>query len=289
MSNQETIRMMAEAQIREPKSAQGVFTLPCGFLAADGVLHTEVELREINGKDEDMLGSKQVPDSKKLGQLIASCITRLGTITDKGVIAAAVPEMLIGDRVFLTLAIRRTSLGDSYPYSDKCPSCERESLMSIDLSQVEASPMPEPKKRIFDARLPSPRATREWAEHGEVPEPEKSNPTGHTVRFRPLNGRDEESFGRIATKEAALSLTLQTRIELLDGKPPTIDALQALSATERAYIRDVIFDQADGGIETTLDVTCPLCSHDYRRELELELGFFFPSVARKNWKTRSST
>jgi hypothetical protein len=291
MSNTDsTIQMMTEAQVREPKSTVGLFTLPCGYLDSDGVLHTEVLLREISGKEEDMLASKKVPDQKKMNQLLIACIERLGSISDRERIAAAVPELLVGDRVFLLIAVRRTSLGDDYPYKDQCPSCEKESLMSIDLASIEVAPMPEPTKRIFDARLPSKVATRIWADTGELPPAEKTNPTGPTVRFRPVTGRDEEKFGQVLNKDDALSKSLQARIELLDGKPPTVDDLQALSLTERQYLRDEIFDRADGGVETTLDVTCPKCGHDYTRELEIgQMGFFFPSAARKNSKTRSST
>lgn len=290
MSTTDTIQMMTEAQIREPKSTVGIFTLPCGFLDADGVLHTEVMLNEISGKEEDMLASKKVPDQKKMNQLIVACISRLGSITDRERIAAAVPEMLVGDRVFLLIAIRRTSLGDDYPYKDECPSCEKESLMSINLGELDISPMPEPTKRIFDAKLPARSALRQWADSGELPEAEERAPSGKSVRFRPVSGRDEEKFGAVLNKEDALSKSLQARIELLDGKPPTVEDLQALSLTERQYLRDVIFDRADGGVETTLDVTCPKCSYDYTRELDIgQLGFFFPSAARKNSKTRSST
>lgn len=286
----ETVQMMTEAQIREPKPSVGIYTLPCGYLDADGVLHTEVLLNEISGKEEDMLASKKVPDQKKMNQLLISCIERLGTLTDRSKIAAAVPELLVGDRVFLLIAVRRTSLGDDYPYKDECPSCEKVSLMSINLGEVEVAPMPEPTKRIFDARLPSKAATRVWADTGELPEVEKLSPSGKTVRFRPVTGRDEEKYGNVLSKDDALSKLLQARIELLDGKPPTVEDLQALSLTERQFLRDVIFDAADGGVETTLDVTCPQCGHDYTRELDIgQMGFFFPSAARKNSKGRSST
>jgi hypothetical protein len=290
MATTDTIQMMTEAQIREPKSTVGLFTLPCGYLDAEGALHTEVMLREISGKEEDMLASKKVPDNKKMNQLLISCIERLGSITDRERIAQAVPELLVGDRVFLLIAIRRTSLGDDYPYKDECPSCEKESLMSINLGEMDIAPMPEPTRRIFDARLPSKAATRVWADTGELPAAEKLNPLGHTVRFRPVTGRDEEKFGVVLSKDDALSKVLQARIELLNGQPPTVEALQSLSLTERQYLRDEIFDKADGGVETALDVTCPKCNYDYTRELDIgQLGFFFPSAARKTSKTRSST
>lgn len=290
MATNDTIQMMTSAQVAEPKPTVGLFTLPCGFLDATGVLHTEVLLNEITGRDEDMLASKKVPDSQKLNQLLISCIARLGTIVDKGAIAAAVPELLVGDRVFLLIAIRRTSLGDDYPYKDICPACEKESLMTINLSELEIAPMPEPTKRVFDARLPSREALRQWSTQGQLTGPEKLEPLGRTLRFRPVNGRDEERFGRVQDKDDALSKAMMARIELLDGKPPSLADLKGLTLAERHYIRDEIFDKADGGVETSLEVVCPKCDHEYSRDLEIgQTGFFFPSAARKSLKTRSST
>ncbi len=290
MSTNDTINMMAEAQIQEPKSTQGLFTLPCGYLDAAGVLHTEVLLREINGRDEDMLASKKTPDKKKINQLLISCIQRLGSITDRDEIAKAVPRMLIGDRIFLVVAVRRTSLGDDYPYKDKCPSCDKESLMRIDLSELEVVPMPEPMRRVFDVRMPSRAACRAWADTGSLPAIEKTTPTGNLVRFHPITGLDEETFGSVKDKEDAISKSLLARVDMLNERPPSVDELQNLTLAERQYLRDVVFDSADGGVETTLDVTCPACENEYSRELDItQMGFFFPSAARKTSKAKSST
>ena len=288
---QDTVTMMTEAQLREPKSTIGVFELPCGYLDASGVLHTEVLLNEISGRDEDMLANDKIPANKKMNQLLTSCIARIGSITDKGAIASIVPDLLVGDRVFLVLAVRRVSLGDDYPYKDTCPSCEKESLMSINLSELDIVKMSDPKKRVFDARMPSKAAIKAWANDGEdVPEPERSNPTGRTVRFKMLTGRDEEKAGKGTSGPESISVLLGLRILMLDDKTPTIEDLQNLTMSERSYIRDVVFRAGDGGVDTTLDVTCPQCAHEFKRELDIaQMGFFFPSAARKNSKTRSST
>ena len=288
---QDTVTMMTEAQLREPKSTIGVFELPCGYLDASGVLHTEVLLNEISGRDEDMLANDKIPANKKMNQLLTSCIARIGSITDKGAIASIVPDLLVGDRVFLVFAVRRVSLGDDYPYKDTCPSCEKESLMSINLSELDIVKMSDPKKRVFDARMPSKAAIKAWANDGEdVPEPERSNPTGRTVRFKMLTGRDEEKAGKGTSGPESISVLLGLRILMLDDKPPTIEDLQNLTMSERSYIRDVVFRAGDGGVDTTLDVTCPQCAHEFKRELDIaQMGFFFPSAARKNSKTRSST
>ena len=288
---QDTVTMMTEARLREPKSTVGVYELPCGYVDAAGVLHTEVQLKEITGRDEDMLANEKIPAGKKMNLLLASCVVRIGTISDKQAVASIIPEMLIGDRVFLVLAIRRVSIGDDYPYTDTCPSCSKESLMSINLGELDIIKMADPLKRVFDARLPSASAIKEWSNSGEdVPEPEKSKPTGRTIRFKQLVGKDEEKSTKATGGAEAISTLLGLRILMLDEKPPTIDDLQNLTMSERSYIRDVVFRAGDGGVDTSLDVTCPQCQHEFKRELDItQVGFFFPSAAQKNSKTRSST
>lgn len=289
-STTDTLEMMTASQVQEPKSSIGVFELPCGYLDAAGVLHREVLLSEITGREEDMLANDKVPAQRKMGQLLIACIQRLGSLTDKKDIAAAVPELLVGDRVFLLLAVRRVSLGDEYPYRDKCPECEKESLMNIDLSTLDIIKMPNPKQHIYDAQMPSRAACKAWANTGEVPEPEKSKPTGRMVRFRMMKGKDEEQVGKVSGKEDAISKLLQIRVELLDGKPPEVSDFQSMTMAERLYMRDGLFRQQDGGVETTLEVECPLCGAEYERELEIgQTGFFFPSQARRSLKTKSST
>lgn len=291
--NADTITMMTEAQLREPKSTVGIFDLPCGYVDAAGTLHTEVQLKEISGRDEDMLNNEGMPPSKKMNALLASCVLRIGTITDKGTISSVVADLLVGDRVFLILAIRRVSLGDNYPYKDTCPECERESLMSLNLGELEVQKMKDPLKRVFDARMPSRAAIKQWASTGEdIPEPEKSAPSGKTIRFKMLTGRDEEKIAKAnkSKGEDSVSALLGLRILMLDDKPPTIEELQDLTMAERSYIRDVVFRRDDGGVDTTLEVTCPTCDHDFKRELDIgQMGFFFPSAARKSLKTKSST
>lgn len=284
-----TIGMIAEAQVREPKPSVGVYDLPCGYVDAAGQLHSEVQLRELSGLEEDLLANDKVSAAKKMNGLITNCIVRLGSLTDRSAIAAAVPDMLVGDRVFVLLAIRRTSVGDAYPYEDECPECKKKSLFSLDLSTLEVVKMKDPTKRIVDARLPGSAALKVWANTGEVPEAERKEPTGKTVRFRPITGKDEERASSVKGADAVSTL-LGLRVELLDGKPASIADIQALSMNERAYLRDVIFRENDGGVDTTLDVECPACSAEFSKELDIgQSGFFFPSTARRRSKRTSST
>lgn len=290
-STDSKVTMASQNQVETPKSSVGIFDLPCGYLdPTDGTLHREVQIEEITGRDEDMLGNDKVPSHRKIEHLFRSCISRLGTIHDKARIAAAIPELLSGDRIFLLLAVRRVSLGDEYPYKDVCPKCEKDFYATVDLSNLTVVPMKEPHIRVREARMPSKAACKRWAATGEVPAPEDTNPTGHIVRFRATNGRDEtEVATQTKSPEDAVTRLIARRIELFDGAPPNLQLLQALSIPERSYLRDVFFELFDGGIDTLIQSQCPYCHSEFERELEVaQTGFFFPSRVRKTSKATSS-
>lgn len=245
-----------------PKSSQGVFELPCGYLDPSGALFTDVELSEMTGSEEDMLGSKTVPDFKKMSTLIGRCLRRLGSISDRGRLAALVSDLLVGDRVYLLFALRRVTLGDEYPFSAKCKNltCAKEGIYTIDLSELTVKKMPEPLKRIYDVTLPS----------------------GKAARFHPLDGHGEERLAKLDNHADRLSLSILGRLELLDAKPPTLEDVKALGIRDRNELRDM-FEQNEGGVDTETEMTCSFCGEEWKEEVNpFQLGFFSPvSVKRK--------
>lgn len=254
------IETMQQAIAEEPAGSLGVFDLPCGFLDEDGVLHKEVQVREITGHEEDMLGSNSVPNHKKIGLLITGCLQRVGTITDQKTLNAVADNLTVCDRVFLMFAIRRASLGDAYPFRSECPKCKYRGIFTLDLSDLEVKTMKEPMKRIFDCRLPS----------------------GKEARFRPLIGKDEERLSKASSSNEALSLAILMRLLVLEGEPPTLKAVKDLGMKDRNFLRGE-FDKVEGGIETTLDMGCPTCEHEFEEELDVsQAGFFFPSSVPKD-------
>lgn len=257
---------VAESGLRDPKSPLGSFELPCGYLDEEGVLHREVVVREMTGDEEDILASRRVKDGEKMDLLIAACLERLGSITDKRQIQNLTGEFLIGDRLFLLYAIRRVSLGDEYPFKESCPKCKESTLYPFDLAQLEVVQMPNPIQRRFEEELPS----------------------GHKVVWHPMRGLDQQKRRR-HRKMDILTLNLWVRLDEINGVRPTTDMLKALSSRDRDFLRGRFF-QVEGGVETTVEVVCPLCDYEFEREVEIgRSGFFFPSETRESWKRRRSS
>ena len=247
------------ASLEAPKSSQGVFDLPCGYLGPDGTLHTEIALRELTGAEEDLLATKQITPFKKYNELLVRCTQRIGTITDRGQLSVAVKGLPIGDRLFLLFAIRRVSIGDEYVFNEKCPNdaCGKTERYTVNLSELEIKKMPDPKKRIYDATLPS----------------------GATARFRISTGTDEERAMAVESKaeDAALSKGILMRLELLDGAPPELQAVKSMKWRDRMALREQ-WNQVEGGVDTEIDMTCSACGHAFKRDIEVTPSFFFPSA-----------
>lgn len=252
-----TEQMMTAAVMETAKPPIGAYTLPAGYLdLATNELWQDVEVRELRGREEDMLSSRQVPGEKKLSGLLAGCLLRIGPVTDKGRIAKIVDELTVGDRVYLLFAIRRVTLGNDLPVREECPNrdCKAKNLFVIDLSELTIKAMPDPRKRIYDVTLPS----------------------GRTARFRASVGADEIRVAKLAknTKIDDASQMLLMRLEMVDGEPPTISMLQDMGMRDRAYLREQ-FEEIEGGIDTSIQLECPSCGHEWEKDLNLASADFF--------------
>lgn len=241
----------------DPKSSQGGYTLPCGYLSPEGALYRKIEIREMTGAEEDILASKNTKAADKMHMIMSRCVTRMEDESDPAKIAHMVESLPVGDRLFLLMAIRQVTLGDEYFFRAKCPNdqCAKESVYGVLLSELEVKQSPDPMKRIFDTILPK----------SQIP-----------VRFRLLTGRDEATIGTKAGSADALSLAMLIRIELFNGKPPTLGDIKGIGLKDRQFMRSM-FDGVDGGIDTETEMTCSHCGTEFKKDVDVaQSGFFFP-------------
>jgi len=256
---------IVEQQFDTPKSAVGIYELPCGVVFPDGSLVTEVQVREMTGREEDLLASSKLAPVKKINALLVACTERIGHVTDKQAISQIIYGMTQGDRVFLLIAIRRASLGDDIPLEHACPACEQKGYYIQDLSELTIKAMKDPLKRVYDVVLPS----------------------GKTAKFRAGSGADEERLAKVADDEK-LSVMLLCRTQEIAGKTPSINDIKGLSFRDRQALR-AAFEEHDGGVDTTTELVCSSCGHAFKLDIDLgNQGFFFPERIRKDLSQRYS-
>lgn len=254
-------------QVYEAKSSHGGATLPCGYIGADNKLYTDVEFREITGDEEDIMISRTLTSPEKVSRVLGNCLTRLGPYTDKTTLHRIGEELLSGDRVFSFIQLRRISLGDDLPVEEVCPSCKRASYYELNLADLEIKPMPEPTRRVYEVTLTG----------------------GRVAVLHPLNGHDEKRAAKINAPGDLATLNLLFHMDTLDGEPPTIEVVKSLPLRDRNKLRDQI-DVMEGGVDTSVDITCAHCGHEFQAEANLtSRGFFSPSSVRKDLRKKFST
>lgn len=201
-------------------------SLPGGIVAPDGVVLRDLELRPLTGADEEWLaGSIGVPAAYAVSGLLASCIVS----ADGRAAGEVAGALLVGDRDYLMLELRRMTLGERLQAVVTCPACAKP--MDIELGAAE---------------VPVERPVAVAAEY-EV------ECGGRAVRFRLPTGSDQE---------AVAAMPLEAAVDALLARCMVSDGGRALSAEEREAVIAAM-ETAAPRVEVDLDLTCPECSESF--------------------------
>lgn len=282
-------RQIVQQQIDTPKPSKRAGEFPGGWIDQNLILHQSVEVREIRGHEEELIANDSIDTYTKIDLILSACLQRVGTITDRGLISALVPDLLVGDRVWLLMEIRRASVGDKYPFIEKCPECEEEQSFTLDMNTLPVVRLKDPMKRIFPVTT----------ESGLVAE--LIMPTGRQERMRDSIKLNDEN---------ALSKILLTRIATLNGKVPTLDDVLNLSLSDRTELKLEYDDLPECGMDLTIETTCPNtrslereyneeghivkktyvnrpCGFERSRQMSIgDPGFFYPAQVLRRWKKK---
>ena len=290
MSNAKTRQSFMETMLAqaasEPKSSSGIGEFPCGYLTNPDdpdncEIYTSFEVREIDGDDEDMLASDQIAPAKKIGELIRRCIVAIGPVRDPLELAKMIPKLTETDRITAFFKVRRVTLGDIYPFEAQCPNANCRtvndeptvSTYRVNLSSAETRAPHDPRLRSMDVTLPS----------------------GRKAVFHAMTGADADRIAKYAEDKATLQHV--ARLDSVDGKKIPVDPhgvsedvllfITAVSFGDRAFLRDAYL-LLEGGVDTEVDLTCPLCKRRFKKEMDLQNGFFSRSGKPKSLSKKSS-
>jgi hypothetical protein len=206
-------------------AVEPVFELPGGVVLDDRVLRT-AELSPFSGREEDWLAAHpNAPAAVAVTSLLGSCIVRVDDVPGSRDLAK---RMLVGDRDFLMLQLRRLTLGERIQAVVECAACR--SKVDVDFDAADVPVERRPHLGSYDVEV-----------GGEE--------TRRSIRFRLPTGADQEQVLELEIEDAASALMQRC---ILDDSGRVPDA-QERSAIERAM------ENAAPEINLELDLECPEC------------------------------
>lgn len=174
---------------------------------------------------------------------------------------------LVGDRLFVLLEIRKATYGSKYEFDIQCQmvQCRNKIQWEMSLDDLPVQPLSDESKDIFkagnrfEAAIPS---------------------DGKKIWFKLMTGVDETRIAKSATNNGDAG----PLVEALLARVTEIEGVSA--GDRRAFIEDMemadfndlidVFDEADGGVETTFDVQCNECGRIQEVELPFDRDFLLP-------------
>ena len=111
-------------------------TLPAG-LWSKGEVHRSVEITPMTGLTRKAIARKEARanPAKITETILRQCVTRIGPymITNSKILES----LVLGDRDFLMLEIRRVSMGDTFKANVTCKSCNSDIEVTFDIDELD--------------------------------------------------------------------------------------------------------------------------------------------------------
>lgn len=221
-----------------------VTDLPGGHITGTGGIVTEVEVRELNGRDEEMIAKSSSP-AKTLQTVLERGVVRVG---EERATPALLDLLLSGDRDWLLINIFAATFGRDLDLTPYCPSCTTRVETSVDLLTVDVRRLESAYDRNFTVDC----------SRGTV---EATLPTGKTQRS--MLAAQERSGAELST------LLLADCVMSINGTPLySPGQVLDMPIRDRRKISEEIMTRIPGPRLQDMKVTCPQCSV----ELEVPLS-----------------
>ena len=239
--------------------------LPGGYVDRDAVVHREVELTSLTGREEELLAGER---SREVASLVTTvlqrCIRRIGTIST--VSQEMIRSLLIADRQYLLLKLRELTLGDAIRASIFCPwpDCSKKIAVSFSTDDV---PVIESLNKGLTYKIELSAEGAFVADSGE---------TYREICFRLPNGSDQEMLASIVVQDEirVQTLLLQRCIHsigsLQDLDENKITRLSPLARQEIEQHMEAVAPR----VESIMESTCPECGREYAVPFDVQ-NFFF--------------
>jgi len=225
---------------------ESVFELPGGgIIDADGTRHSEIEVRELTGADEEALSKAEINKTmdRYMNEIVKRGLVRVGE-HEAPINPTLLGELLVGDREMVLLAIRRATYGDSMELTMICPACASAVDANYDLAnEIPIRKLEDPMQRRIEVKLRD----------------------GRTAIARLPTAADQDALLRLTGKTLpeANSVLLSRCLITIDGMPAnSLAAVQNLGIIDRRTILDEMTDIQPGPKYGEVMVECPGCGRE---------------------------
>lgn len=217
--------------------SETVVTLPGGYVTLDGEVITEVEVRELNGKDEEAI-ARSTSAGKVLTTILNRGTVRLGELEAT---EESLDQMLAGDRDAVLLGIYVATFGPEAELDAYCSGCEDYKSVLINVNED-----------IETVKLDDPIEARKFMVSGKKHEYSCVLPTGKTQKELLLNG--DKTMAELTT------VLLSGVVRAIDGRSIiSRNQIQEIGLADRRIIADEIAKRTFGPVVDKVEAECPDC------------------------------
>lgn len=224
-------------------------------------LKTEVEIRYMSAKEEDILTSQAlISRGIVIDRLIQS------VLVDSSI---DVNTLYPGDKSAIMIAARATGYGSEYVSNVKCPSCGTNHDHVVDLVNI-------PIKEVPDDLTISPAGTFSIV----LPR------SGFTAEIRILSAKQQSYLENMRDTNRKNNLPERNRTDFLKMVIVSVNSISARQEVENFIdnmpamdSREVkkAYDRAAPSLQMEQRIECPSCQHVVVRAVPLGIDFFWPS------------
>jgi hypothetical protein len=259
---------MSEKALEQNNSSMELLV---GYIDKEGTVHKEFELKEMTGKDEELMTRPDIASNggKVITALLSNCCTRIGAYEKRAMKEQdwqnIIRNLYIADRDYLFLKLRDITFGEEIEVSPECPKCGGKFTLFVDSTDIELRRLPDdvdPTKIPFDL----PRGYKDRFT-GEVTK------TG-TVRLP--NGHDQEQLDLVARRNMGEANTLLISRIITSfgdgGRLPVKEDIREFGLKDREAVLKAL-NEHPVGPKLSTEVQCPMCGEFFENGISM-VDFF---------------
>lgn len=262
MDNPELAAQLIESVINTPEPeptqeeldveppAPTVFELPGGYVGPDGYTATEIEVRELDGRDEEAI-TRARSAVAMTDQVLKRGLVRVGELEPSDVV---LNSLLSGDREFILIRIFAATFGREITTDRICPKCATEVTFTVDsIDDIPVVSLESPSDRHFSVKC----------SRGEA---HVMLPTGVTQRL--IQEAENKTIAELST-----ILLANTVLRVGDNDVLSAADVLALPIKDRRLLADEIAKRTPGPRLFETKSQCPNCEETV--EVPLSMGALF--------------